>query len=380
MNNSTTVSRVTSKAELRCFVLFPWTIYRDDPNWVPPLVSGRLAYLGDRADPYFQHGDAELFMAYQDGKPVGTVAAAYNHEINEARGEKLGVFGFFECIPDKEVAFALWDQASKWLRRVGMAIMRGPYSFRRTDDPGFLVQGHETRPPMLMGHTPLYYAEFAKTYDMELYEEVYTYRFDISATGIALDSFDTHRLARRARMASQDVGLAIRTVRPETWEKDSEVIRQIFNTAMEHYEDVTPIPQEEWQGYMNIVRPFIDLDFALIAEIDSEPVGIAAAFRDAANVLHKVNGLRYPWHYLRLPFALRKNKALSLKLMGILEDYRRLGVGTALFVKMLKQALQNGITEIDISLVGAGNKLMNPFMERLGCERYRTYQIYEVKF
>jgi len=379
MTNSIRISRVRSKAELRRFILFPWTIYRDDPNWVPPLIPGRLAYLGDRTDPYFQQGNAELFITYQNGRPVGTVAAAYNDEVNEAREEKLGIFGFFECVPDREAAFALWDQATDWLGRAGMTIMRGPYNFRRTDDPGFLVQGHETRPAMLMGHTPPYYAEFAEAYGMDLYFETYAYRFDMVASGITLDNIDTHRLARRARRASQGTGLAIRTARLEAWEADSEIIRQIYNVTLEHSSDHTHILQEEWKGYMNVLRPFISPDFALIAEIDSEPVGIAVAFRDAANVLHEVNGLRYPWNYLQLPFALRKNKALSWKLLGILDKYRRLGIGTALFVKMLKAALQNGITNIDISLVGSENELIVPFLEQLGCERYRTYQIYEVK-
>ena len=144
----------------RAIVTFPWRIYRNDPLWVPPLISERLARLDPKRNPFFQTGEAQPFLAYHRGKLVGTAVPAIDHRSNRHMGERTAVFGFFEVIEDYAVAEALLGTAADWARQKGMQALRGPFHFTASDEPGLLIEGRDTPPVILMGHNPPYYVDF----------------------------------------------------------------------------------------------------------------------------------------------------------------------------------------------------------------------------
>ena len=123
------VRRIDSKADRKKFVMMPWTIYKDDPKWVPPLLFDRLETIDPKKNPFFDHAEVALFLAEEDGEPVGRITAHVNHLHNEYHKDKTGFFGFFEAKNDPKVARALLDEAEGWLKDRGRDQVLGPESF-----------------------------------------------------------------------------------------------------------------------------------------------------------------------------------------------------------------------------------------------------------
>ena len=136
------IQPVVTQRDLKRFVTFPWRIYRDDPNWVPPLIAGQMDKLTPGRNPFWEHAERALWLATEGGQPVGTIAAIVDHAQNRALGQAIGSFGFFECVNDPAAARLLLDTAADWLAARGMTVMCGPYNPGGNDEPGLLVEGY----------------------------------------------------------------------------------------------------------------------------------------------------------------------------------------------------------------------------------------------
>jgi len=142
------VRPVASKRELKAFMRLPWRLYRNEPHWVPPLLMDLRKRLDRRRNPFFEHAEAEYFLAWRDGRPVGRITAQVDRNLNEFQGNDWGLFGFFECEDDSEAATALLAAAADWLRQRGRDRMVGPMDFTTNDECGLLIEGHD-RPPII---------------------------------------------------------------------------------------------------------------------------------------------------------------------------------------------------------------------------------------
>src|SRR5205823_6711935 len=140
----------------RTFIRLPWRIYRNEPNWVPPLLRDEHRRLDPGTNPFFEHADVALFLAWRDGEPVGRISAQVDRNFNRFQGNEWGLFGFFECEDDPEAAAALLEAAERWLRVQGRDRMVGPMDFTTNDECGVLVEGHELRPIILTPWTHRY--------------------------------------------------------------------------------------------------------------------------------------------------------------------------------------------------------------------------------
>jgi len=137
-------------SDLKEFIKFPWQVYRDDPHWVPPLITERKEFLDREKNPFFKHAEVEFFLAKKNGKTVGRIAGIVNYNHIEFHQEKAGFLGFFECIKDYDVAQALLDAVREWLKAKGMEIMRGPANFSSNEEWGLLLEGFGSPPAIMM--------------------------------------------------------------------------------------------------------------------------------------------------------------------------------------------------------------------------------------
>ncbi len=153
------VRPVRGRRDMREFIDLPYRLHSTSPVWVPPLRLERRIFLSRRQNPFFTHGDAQLFLAERDGRVVGRISAHYDQAFNDFHGNRWGMFGFLELEDDPEVLPALLEAAERWLRGKGRDHMVGPMDFTMNDESGVLIEGFEREPMIKQPWHPPYYAQ-----------------------------------------------------------------------------------------------------------------------------------------------------------------------------------------------------------------------------
>ncbi|MBT7582583.1 MAG: hypothetical protein HN572_06430, partial [Kordiimonadaceae bacterium] len=130
------IKPVVSKADRKAFVKVLWKIYQGEPNWIPPLIMERMDAIDEKKNPYFQHAEVKMWIAYKEDEPVGRISAQIDELVEKYHGVKTGHYGFFDCVDDQSVANALFDTAARWLKEKGMVEMIGPFSLSINEETG----------------------------------------------------------------------------------------------------------------------------------------------------------------------------------------------------------------------------------------------------
>src|SRR5260370_28385069 len=172
------VVEVRSRAERDQFIKFPWQIYKNNPAWVPPLIIERKAFLDRNKHPFYQHGDAALFLAKRNNEIVGRIMASDDPNYNALHRSNIGCFGLFESIDDVDVARALLDAATDWLRHRGRSEIMGPIDYSTNYVCGLLIDGFKHPPTLLTAHNPPYYARLIEACGFEREKDWYAWWFD----------------------------------------------------------------------------------------------------------------------------------------------------------------------------------------------------------
>jgi len=372
-----TIQPVRTEADKRLFYKFAYRVYRSDPNWVPHLWPGKKSYL-DKKAAFFKYGEGDFWLVKSDGEMVGTLGTAIDHARNRGMNWKVGIFGFFEVLPDRyDAAKAMWDFACDWSRQRGMEQLQGPYSFSGEDDYGFVVQGCDTSPSVLMGHTPRYYAEFADRYGLKKIYENVAYRIDLEGIGKDLEKLPAvvMRIADRARRRH---GSSVRIPQMKNWDAEVEKLWHIYNTSLAALPEFSPMELTAFREQAEGLKQIIDPELVFIAENDGKPVGFALGLPNVAEALKHANGLQYPWDYLRLAVAMKRIKSASFKIMAMDPTCWGYGLDSILYLEMAQAVVRKGYTWVDASLTGEDNPQTNKLLSRAGAYIYRRYRIYQL--
>lgn len=370
--NDITVEKVWTRREKRIFLNFPWRIYRQDPIWVPPLISDRKKILDPSTGPFFKHGRLDCYIAWQHGQPVGTIMAAEDFEQNQARGQRNCLIGFFESIDNEQVAHALFDQAQQWATERGLDCLYGPFNLDYEDGYGVLIDGWDQPAALLCGHSPRYYQNLFEEYGFV------PARGDNLAFSLSLASTpqinQLERMAERVRAANR---FAIRKADFAHWQNEIDVILPMINAALAHLPDHRPWMRDELE---NLFQPFLqiaDPDLILFVEESGQPVGFFPGVPNLNEALIHANGLRYPWNYPWLWLHMqRKPKCLSIKSVLVYPEYWGSGAAVLLFDEMAHRAIAKGYTWLDLSLTSADNPRTPALAERFGAKIYKRYRVY----
>lgn len=373
--NEIRITPVKDAKERRTFLEFPWKLYGNDPLWVPPLYGERAKLIDPRKGPFFTHGQAEFFIAWRDGQPVGTICTAIDHELNQARGLKECVFGFFECIEDATAARVLFEFARGWAASHGQDWLYGPFNLDYEDAYGVLIEGWDQPPALLCGHSPPYYQTFFEDYGF------------LPARGdnlaYALDLIDNPAIAPLERMADRvrrQRNFTIRSGRFERWEEEIDLIYPLINMALAHLPDARPWPRETLQHLFAPFRKIADPDLILMAEDGDRLIGFLPGVPNLNEALIHANGLRRPWDYLSLWRWLQRPAAcLAIKSVLVYPEYWGSGAAILLFDEMAKRARAKGYRWLDLSLTSADNPRTPVLAERFGGRVYKRYRVYRLK-
>ena len=370
------VQPVTTKQDRRVLVRFPWRIYRNDPQWVPPLIHQRERQLDPERGSFFGHGEAAPFVARRGDEVVGTVVAWINHRSNAYLKEKAAGFGFFEVLEDYPIAEALLTAACDWARGRGMEIIRGPFYFSMDDSPGVLIKGFDQPQVVLTGHTPSYYADLIERFGMEKYRDAYAYRGDLAPMKGDVANLP-RKILRVAEAIRRKEKVTIRKLRMDDWDNEVAIAMDIFNQALGHMRNHVPMDETEFRRFADDLRAILDPDMVLLAEVAGQPVGFSVTLPDINRALKHVNGRLSPLGLLKLWWYRRRINVASVKILGVLEEYRGRGIDALLYVETARQLLAKGYEWIDCSLVAENNVMMNRLAQRMGLYVYRHYRTYQ---
>lgn len=368
-DGSVRIVQVSGKRQRKAFVKLPWRIYGGDPLWVPPLIMERIAFIDPRKNPFFQHAEVALFLAFKDGNLAGRIAAIVNHNHNAFHKDKVGFFGLFECINDWDVARSLFDEAASWLRKRGMEVMRGPMSFSTNEEVGLLVEGFHESPMIMMPYNPTYYAELIERYGFRK-------EMDLLAFIRTADDMP-QKLYRIADKTREKRGFTLRKVRMEELEKEILRFKEVYESAWERNWGFVPMTQAEIDHMAKELRKILDPDLVFFAEIDEKVVGFSLALPDINQALKRINGRLLPFGLFKLLYYSRKIDQLRVLLLGVAQGYRRMGIDAALYMETFKEGLKKGYKRGEFSWILETNEAMIRPLERLGARHYKTYRVYD---
>jgi GNAT superfamily N-acetyltransferase len=373
---SVTIRPVGSRRELKRFVRVPFHLHRAHPQWVAPLVFERMEFLDRGKNPWFEHGEAEFFVAERDGEPVGRISAHLDRRWDQYQGGSDAMFGFFETTDDAEVAKALLDTAAEWASARGRERILGPMDFTTNDEIGILIEGFERRPMILEPWHPPYYRElveaegFEKTMDVLMWE----LQFGDLKEG---EQFDPS-IHAAAKKALDDEGITIRNMRKRDMAGEVRRFMDVYNEAWGDNWGFVPITDAEVEFQAKNLKQVLDEDWTFIAEKDGEVVGAALTLPDINQVMAKLNGRLLPFGWARFLLGKRKIDQLRVFALGVTHAYRHTGVAAGLYLRHLEEAAKPGAIEGgEMGWILETNKPMNRAMEGMGGKVVKRYRLYE---
>lgn len=359
---------VQERHELREFIYLPWRIYREDPYWVPPLLRDQKAFFSLN-NPFFIHAEGVYYLARKGNEAVGRVATIVNRLHLHTHKEKAGFFGFFESIPDYQVASALLDAAREWLKERGMELFRGPMNFSTNEECGFLLEGYNSSPFLMMPYNPPYYIDFMGRYGLRKAKDLLAYIVDIPQ--------EPPPSVSRIAQAVKREGVKIRPIDMRNFGSEIETIRKIYNEAWNENWGFLPLSREEMVWTACRLRPLVVPGLALLAEAEGVPVGFMLSLPDYNQVLQRLNGRLGPIGLAKFLWYRKRIKDLRLMVFGILPGYRRRGIDALLYMESLKAARLLGYRRAELSWVLEDNFLVHRVATTWGARPYKRYRVFE---
>ena len=365
-----TIERVEDESDLKDFINLPFKIYEKDPYWVPPLISDQKA-LFSRKNPFFEHAEAAFFIAKKNGIPAGRIVAIVNYKHLEFHNEKAGFFGFFETVHDNTVAGELLDKTREWLKDKGMEIMRGPMNFSTNEECGFLVEGFDTSPFLMMPYNPPYYIEIVERYGLKKAKDLFAYMVEIP-------NEIPERIMRVADFARSN-GVSVRPLNMKKFDDEIDAFKRVYNSAWSRNWGFIPMTEKEIDWMAERLKTLIIPDLTLIAEIDRKPAGFFLALPDFNQVLKRLNGRLGISGIIKTLWYSRKITDLRILILGILKEYRKKGIDALFYLEAWKAARNREYKRAEFSWVLEDNVLVHRVAEMLGARLYKKYRIYEMR-
>lgn len=370
--NEITIRKVTTSNELMQFIKFPWKIYKDDPYWVPHLIMDRKKILDKKKNPFFEHADAEYFLAYKNNEIVGRIAAIKNDLHNEYHKDKVGFFGFFECINNQEVANKLLNTAKDWLKEKGFDTMRGPVNPSTNDECGLLIEGFEDSPRILMTYNPKYYINLLENYGLKKAKDLNAYAV------IAEKMLTQEKIKRVSELTKQRYNIKITELDMKNFDKELEKVKYIYNKAWAPNWGFVPMTDSELNAMAKDLKQIAEPKLILFAEIENKVVGFSLVMLDYNQIFKDMNGKLFPFGIFKLLTGKKKINWARIITLGIIPEYQKKGIDGLLYWEIVNRAGELGITRGEASWILEDNEMMNRAAKLMNAEVYKTYRIYDI--
>ncbi len=404
------VVAVDGKKALNEFVELPYGLYRDDPYWVPPLRIAVKELLDRAKHPYYANAEVEFFLARQDGRVVGRIAAIIDRAHNRVHEENAGFFGFFECVNDLAVARALLSRARQWVMERGARFIRGPVNPSTNYECGMLIEGFDSSPMVMMTYNPRYYPELMEQVGLRKAKDLFAYLSNSH-------KIEMKKIERIADRVLKTTGVRVRPINVKDFNAEVDRVWDVYCKAWSRNWGYIPMAREEFALMGKEMKQILKTDLVLIGEVGDRVVGFALALPDVNQALKPAAGkllhwyglvplvlgaalnwvFPVPWPYslpywivislaslglgaaglLKILYYQRLVKSVRVLALGVVEEYRTSGLAAAFYATLVRNARRLGYGDSEMSWILEDNVLMNRSLEVMGAKRYKTYRIYE---
>ena len=376
-----TITPVTTKAQRKTFVDLPFRLYRDDPNWVPPLKGESLGLITPEKNGWYSHAEAQLFLAYRDGAVVGRISAhidtlAATMDPAQGFGPDVGQWGLMEA-EDETVFTALMAAAADWLRAKGKVRALGPISQSIWEEPGLLIEGYDHPPTVMMGHARPEYRGWIERAGHRPVKQLKTYELDITQEFPPI-------VKRIIRSGENNPKIVVRQVDKRRFEEEAAIILDILNDAWSDNWGFIPLTPPEIKDVGVKLKPIVFNDLIRIAEIEGKPVAFMITLPDLNEAIAPLNGNLLPFGWARLLLWLRKPRVRTMRvpLMGVRKELQSSRLASQLAFMMIeairKASVEHyGASRGEIGWILDDNQGMNSIATAIESHVNKVYQIYE---
>jgi hypothetical protein len=376
MSQPVLIRPVVTKQDRTAFVDFAWTVYAQDPAWVPPLKSEVHGLLDAKKNPWFQHAKAQLWLAERGGRIVGRISAQVDELVQEHMGPGTGQWGMFEAL-DSETAAALMATAEDWLRTQAMTRALGPFSLSIWDEPGLEIEGFDEPPTVMMGHHRPEYAGWVEAAGYAKARDLVTYALDIR-------EWSDPKIDRLIASGAANPRICIRKVDKSRFAEEAVVILNLLNDAWSDNWGFVPLTEAEIAFAGKKLKPIIYEDLVRVAEVDGEAVAFMITLPDINELTRDLNGRLFPFGWAKLLWRLRHPRTgrLRVPLMGVAKKLHNSRIASLLAFMMIEYTRRDAVTKYgathgEFGWILEDNKGMLSIAQLPGANINHRYRIYE---
>jgi len=364
---------VTSARDLKDFIELPYSIYKNDPVWVPPLRSEQKSLFNPEKNPFLFHCDHQLFLLKDKLRIIGRIAAFTDNIAMEFWNEKIGFFGYFECINDGNAATLLLNSAKEWLQNKDCIKMRGPWSFV-SQEWGMVCEGFSPSPVIMAPYNPKYYNDLMIGYGLEKIKDLLCWEISVK---------DGYRIPERILSLTDNVqkryDIHIRQIDMKKYNEEISILISLSNVCLPQNWGYSPATEAEGQAMARDMKNVIQPKGVLIAEDNTgRPVGFAIVLPDLNSLLRGLNGRLFPFGFIKLLWGIPRLKRYRMFAIGVIPEFQGKAVDSLIY-RYLNESIYADDLWMEINYVLEDNMRMVNAINKLGAKPLRRYRIYEMQ-
>jgi GNAT superfamily N-acetyltransferase len=368
------VRPVRGRRELTTFIKLPFRLHAGT-LWVPPLIFERRQFLDRSKNPYFDHAEAEYFIAWRGGEPVGRITAQVDRRWDEFQGGNDAQFGFIDADDDPEVFEALLATAESWAGERGRQRLLGPMDFTTNDECGILIEGYELHPLILQPWHPPYYRERIET--LGYGKKIDLLMWNLEMGGLKQGDRFADAIHAVADKVESEHGITVRNMDRSDLEAEIGRFMEVYNAAWAPNWGFVPLTDREVAHHAKLLKQVLDENWAFIAERDGEVLGAALTLPDINQVTKKMNGRLLPLGWLKFLLGRRRIDRVRVFALGVKPDHQHTGIAARFYVRHIETAAELGVPGGETGWILETNEPMNRAMEGMGGKVVKRYRLYE---
>jgi GNAT superfamily N-acetyltransferase len=367
---SVEIREVTTIRQLKTFIKFPLALYKNNPYYVPAIYNDELNTLRWDRNPAFEDARARYWLAFRDGKVVGRVAAMIIPKYAQKWGQNHMRFGWIDFIDDAEVVSALMGRVEAWAREEGMDAVHGPLGFTDLDREGMLVEGFNEMTTLATIYNYPYYPKHLEA--LGYVKDVDWLDHEFTVTNRSED-----KIKQAAELIAKRTGLRLFNGSKKDLLKIAPQIFEVIGQAYEELYGTVPLSEKQVQAYINSYFGFVDLDYIpVVLDENDRVVAFGITFPSFSRALQKNRGYLYPFGFIHMLRAIKKNDRADLYLVGVRDEYRRTGITALMANQILQTFLKRGIKYVESNLTLETNLdilAMWKYLDNRQHKRHRSY-------